>query len=130
MLDTKHDPERYAEWLAHIESADTKEAFCFMVGLAACARSVVCHPQFKGSRGPIRDFRFLDQTSAQAFSIITNKNSLLFYFRKPAVTSGRYKFEALRLASPRASINTRGEWKAPLATIDDVRRLWNYLSLD
>ncbi len=130
MLNAEYDSERYAEWLGHIESADTKEAYCFMVGKAACARSVICHPQQKGAHGPIRDFRFLDQSSAQAFSFITNRNSLLFYFRKPAVTSGRYTIESLRQASPKANINTRGEWTVPLETIEDVRRLWNYLSLE
>ena len=41
-------------------------------------------------RGRSRDFRFIDTNGEQPFSFITNKSSLLFYFRPPSVRSGAY----------------------------------------
>ncbi|MGH8858108.1 MAG: hypothetical protein ACREXG_08785, partial [Polaromonas sp.] len=63
----------YPEWLDFIELEETKAAFVYIVGLAACARSLSCHPQLKGENGPVRDFRFFDMEGKQYFSFITNR---------------------------------------------------------
>jgi hypothetical protein len=129
MLSLDHDPSTYADWLDEIENSETKEAFRYLVGAAACLRNFQCHAQLKGRKGPLRDFRFIEGSS-QPFSFITNqRKGLLFYFRPPAVRSGRYTFEVLRAELGSVSQNPSGEWTARINTVDDARRLWALLGL-
>lgn len=129
MLSLDHDPSRYPEWLDRIESSGTKEAFRYLIGAAACLRNLWCHAQLKGGEGPVHDFRFIEGDS-QPFSFITNRRmGLLFYFRLPAVRSGRYNFEALRNEFGSVEQNPRGEWTVRINTVDEARRLWVFLGL-
>lgn len=122
--------ELYPEWLDFIELEETKAAFVYIVGLAACARSLSCHPQLKGENGPVRDFRFFDMEGKQYFSFITNrKKPLLFYFRAPATRSGRYSFAALKAEFHDANEPRSEEWTVPLRSVSDVQRLWSMLEI-
>ena len=127
MLSAARNTELYPEWLQHIESEETKDAFRYLVGLAAGLTSLTCHPQFKGD---VRDFRFLNARDEQPFSFIPNKSWLLFYFRAPAVRSGMYSLGVLRAALESASENNSGEWSVRLRSIADVQRLWSILAVE
>jgi len=129
MLSSEHDASRYADWLEKIENAETKDAFLYLVGAAVCLRNFQCHTQLKGHDGPLHDFRFLDGDS-QPFSFITNQSKgLLFYFRPPAVRSGRYTLEALRNVLSSAAENPSGEWTVRITTVDEAKDLWAFLGL-
>lgn len=117
----------YAEWLAHIEAEETKDAFSYIVGLAAGLTGYECHPQLKGV---VRDFRFVNGQKEMTFALIPNKTWLLFYFRLPAVRAGRYSFSSLQAAFDSTSENPRGEWTVKLRSISDVQRLWRFLELN
>lgn len=120
--------ENYSDWLEWIESAEIRSAFVHLVGLAACSRTLTCHPQLKGKKGPIRDFRFHDEDGEQRFSFITNREKpLLFYFRHPATRSQEYSFEEIQRLFPGAKNPQAGEWTVPIATVADAERLWKYL---
>ena len=123
MLSAARNTELYPEWLQHIESEETKDAFRYLVGLAAGLTSLT----FKDD---VRDFRFLNARDEQPFSFIPNKSWLLFYFRAPAVRSGMYSLGVLRAALESASENNSGEWSVRLRSIADVQRLWSILAVE
>jgi len=128
MLTAAKNAELIPEWAAYIESDSTREAFLHLVGLAAGLRNFCCHAQRKGE---VRDFRFYRPTTdIQPLALIVNKQSLLFYFRLPAVESSSYSFDELKAQFESASENDRGEWKVRLHSDDDVRRLWRYLNIE
>ncbi len=84
----------------------------------------------KGAEGPLHDFRFIDGASEQPFLFITNQSKgLLFYFRAPAVRSGRYGFEELRNMFSFAAEKSREEWAVRINTVEEARRLWTFLGL-
>ena len=114
----------YTEWLDYIGDDDAKDAFRYMIGVAAALKSYICHPQVKGV---VRDFRFIDRRNEQPFAFIVNQSSLLFYFRLPAVRSGEFSFEVLQAVFPSAAINRKGEWKVRIERIDDVQRLFQLM---
>lgn len=126
MLTDYHNSGFYPDWLDYIESEETRDAFRYMVGLAACLRNYMCHP---GLHGVYRDFRFFDQHEEQPFAFGIAQNWLLFYFRAPAIRAGRYTFQDIEATFPTATQNNTGEWTVRLRNIDDVRRLWKTLQL-
>lgn len=128
MLTDAKNAELIPEWAAYIEAESTREAFLHLVGLAAGLRSFNCHAQRKGE---VRDFRFYQPDSnIQPLAFIVNQHSLLFYFRRPAVESGSYRFNELQRQFESATENNRGEWTVRLQNVDDVRRLWRYLNIE
>jgi hypothetical protein len=122
MLADAKNAEYLPEFLAQIVSADAKAAFRSLVGLAATDSEFICHGQMKGA---VRDFRFFNRSGEQWFSFIVNSSWLLFYFRLPAVRSGKYALASIRAAFDSASQNTRGEWTVRLQNAGEVQRLWN-----
>lgn len=70
-----------------IASPAAREAFAYLVGSTVLSPRWMCHAQMKGE---VHDFRFHDDAGSQPFSLIINRDSLLFYFRLPAVRSGQY----------------------------------------
>jgi hypothetical protein len=126
MLAEARGADLLAQWHANISDPSAKDAFSYIVGLAATHRSLTCFPKVKGV---VNDFRFFSKADQQIFSFIVNKGSLLFYFRKPAVRSGRYEFESVARMFASASITKAGEWTVPLQSIDDVKRLWSLLEV-
>jgi len=112
-------------WLSYIESEQARDAFIYLVGLGAASPEFECHAQQKGE---VRDFRFMTGRE-QPFAFIPNKHWLLFYFRSPAVRSGRYNLKELQQQFDSASENTRGEWTIKIRSISDVKRLWKFLGV-
>ena len=124
MLKGALNSELYSEWLASIEQAETREAFTYLVGLAACLGGYSCHPQKKGV---VRDFRFLNAQEEQPFAFIINQKWLLFYFRLPAVQGRHYSLDQVKAAFDSATVTNTGEWTVKLQSIQDVKRLWSLL---
>jgi hypothetical protein len=127
MLSDARNSSLYPDWLDYIQSKEAKDAFRFIVGLAAGLRNYTCHP---GLHGVYRDFRFCDEAGEQPFAFGIAQKWLLFYFRLPAIRSGRYKFEQLKSGFPSANQVNSGEWTVKLNDISDVHRLWTILSIE
>jgi hypothetical protein len=128
MLTGASDAALYSDWYDHIYDDETRDAYSYLVGLAASLRRYKCHP---GKHGDVKDFRFKDAANRRPFDFIVNKGSLLFYFRRPAIESGRYSIEQLKAAgfTPEEEDNSLGEWRVRLDSIADVKRLWPILDL-
>lgn len=105
----------------HIAAPEVREAFAYLVGSAALSRELSCHALMKGV---VRDFRLHDASGSQPFSLIVNRDSLLFYFRLPAVRSGRFSLRDLERSFEEVRENNSGEWTVRLADLESARRLW------
>lgn len=113
---------QHAEYIA---SPGTREAFAYPVGSAALSPNWIYHAQMKGD---IRDFRLHDSAGSQPFSLIVNRDSLLFYFRPPAVRSGRYFLVDLERSFEEVRENNSGEWTVRITSLESARRLWAYIN--
>ena len=113
------------EHLQYIADADVRDAFVYLLGLAASDQRFQCYGELKGA---IRDFRFLDVNGQQLFSFIVNRESLLFYFRSPAVRSGRFALTDLLVLFPTTNVNNTGEWTVRIQKITEAKALWSYLN--
>ena len=114
------------EWESYISSQSTKHALRYIIGFAAGLHKFQCYPKLKGK---VRAFRFFAEDEKQPFAFIVNKKSLLFYFRLPAVRSGRYVFESVKSGLPLVRMNESGEWTVKLRTIEDAQKLCELLDL-
>jgi len=108
-------------------SADAKDAFLYLIGLAASDERFRCYGELKGV---VRDFRYYDQSGKQPFAFIVNKDSLLFYLRAPAVRSGDYQLAKLKAQFSTVGENRSGEWTVRIGNLDDARRIWLFLGTD
>jgi hypothetical protein len=126
MLDGTKNCSLYGDWLDYIVDASVKQAFLYLLGLAATSTRYSCHIQRKGE---IRDFRFHDAGDEQPHSFITNQHWLLFYFRPPAVRSGRYSRDAIAADFDSFEETPAGEWHVKLRSIADVERLVQHVRL-
>jgi hypothetical protein len=125
VLDGARNPELYSQWLDYIVDPAVKDAFLFIVGIAAESTRYRCHVQWKGD---VRDFRFHEAASdEQPHSFITNQHWLLFYFRPPAVRSGSYSRRDLEADFDSFVETPAGEWTVKLRGIDDIRRLSRHI---
>lgn len=115
-----------AQHFQYIDHAEVKDAFVYLVGLAATDPRYQCYGEIKGV---MRDFRFYEESGQQPFAFIVNRESLLFYFRKPAVRSGLFEFTALQRRFATASENTSGEWTVRISNVTDVKLVWSYITL-
>lgn len=95
------------EHLEYIASAKAKDAFVYLVGAAASDPRLQCYGELKRV---VRDFRFYEASGQQPFSFIVNRESLLFYFRSPAVRSGSYELAELQARFAEVAENISGEW--------------------
>ena len=117
----------YREWCEYIRDEAVKDLYRLLVGWAASVNGYTCHPQRKGV---VRDVRFVDASGEQPYAFIVNRNSVLFYFRLPAVKSGRHSLNDLKRKFPSASKNARGEWRLPLRSVGEAQRLIVFAALD
>ena len=124
MLAKSMDSELFADWSESIKDDQVRSAFWYLIGIAACLRSHDCEIRWKGD---VRDFRFFDKRDEQPFSFITNQKWLKFYFRGPAVHSNRFEKRDVSKLFSSFDENTAGEWTIELRSIDDVRRLAEYI---
>ena len=123
-MQNEQNAELFAEWSESIVDPETRSAFWYLIGLAACLRQFECRIQWKGE---IRDFRFYDGGGEQPFSFITNKKWLLFYFRPPSQRKGKYSAAEIAQRFESFNENTAGEWTVKINTIQDVDALASYL---
>lgn len=128
MLAKAFNAHLYSDWLAYVSAIPTKEALCYLIGVAACRTDLICHPQFKGVNGPVREFQFLDQAKALRFAFIINRASLLFYFRRPAVSSGMYELRKLQAVFPTTSPDNYGQWRVRIVSLEDARKLAQFIA--
>ena len=126
MLADAKNASLYSEWLTHIKEPDVKDAFPYIVGASAALTAYRCYPQKKGE---VRDFRYITDNDEQPFAFILNHAWLLFYFRAPAIRSGRYSFTTVQGEFGSAKELEREEWTVQLRSIADVQRLWRLLSI-
>lgn len=110
--------------LEYIASQDVKDAYIFLVGAAATSYRFQCHGELKGV---IRDFRLYDESGQQPFAFIVNRESLLFYFRLPAIRSGVYVLDELLVKFDDVGENSAGEWTLRIPDLATARQLWAYL---
>ena len=125
MLSGAKNANVYVDWLAYIRRPETRDAFRYFIGLAAGLSSLTCYPQAKGA---VFAFRFYIGKD-QPFAFIVNRSSLLFYFRAPAVRSGKYSFDRLNDAFDSAAEPRSEEWTVRLQTVADVQRLWKLVDV-
>lgn len=114
----------YREWSDYIKEEDVRDAFWYIIGLAACSSRFSCHIAWKGA---VRGFHFREASGEEPFAFITNQRWLLFYFRPPAVRSVRYVKN--RLADDFASFMEPqiDIWTVKLHTVSDVKRLAQHI---
>ena len=124
MLVNIENAELYPEWHDFIQDEDTRKAFRYIIGLAACVRSTSCQIYWKGE---VRAVRLNDKSGARPYSFITNQRWLLFYFRNPAIRSGAHDRGALEKLFETFNETPKGEWTVKLRGIADVERLADYL---
>lgn len=115
--------ELLVQHAAHIAQPEVRAAFAYLVGCAALNQELFGQAHMKGH---IRDFRLKQASGAQPFSFIVNRESLLFYFRLPAVQSGRYRLVELQQYFDEVRENDSGEWTVRVADLDGAKRLWDY----
>lgn len=110
------------EFGGYIESSGALAAYHLLIGAAAALRDYRCVAKMKGA---VRDFRFYTRDEEQPFSFIINQGSLLFYFRLPAVRSGRYNLAQLESHFAEAKENNKGEWTVRIGDIREAALLLN-----
>lgn len=111
--------------LEYIASESVKDAFIHLVGLAASDGRFQCFGELKGV---VRDFRFYDAAGQQPFAFIVNRESLLFYFRAPAIRSGSYRLAELEAQFGDVTANNSGEWTVRIVDLAGAKRVWDYVS--
>ncbi len=83
-----------------------------------------CHPQKKGY---LPDFRYYDaDNDSWYFSFVPAQGWLLFYFRPPALSSGRYGWGSLVNAFPEAEKKS-GEWRIRVKDVGQAMILADYI---
>jgi len=124
VLADARNASHYRDWVEHITSDETKDALRFLIGLLAEDERYTCYPQRKGE---VRDFRCEDDQGDAPFAFVTNKGSLLFHFRQPALRANHWSRALLEDHFDSLHENARGELTVKLRSIADVRRLWRLI---
>ena len=125
MLANAKNSELVADWLLSITDLEVQDAFRYLVGATASSPTLTGHAQWKGT---IRDFRLHSSDGKQPFSFITNRESLLFYFRAPSKKMEHYSIETLRQGFEEVNVNARDEWTVKITSLKEARSLWSYLN--
>lgn len=113
------------DWADYTQKPQVREAFQYFVGIAATTRKFDCSCQWKGQ---VREFSF-ERNGQMPYAFITNQHWLLFYFRDPAVRSGRHS--PTQLARDFCDFNNNpnqgNEWTIKIRSICDVQRLQTHI---
>ena len=120
MLRANLEEKLLVAWSDKIILPSAKAALWQIVGFAACSPSWNCHPQWKGY---LPDFRLHEiGSNEQFFSFVPAQKWLLFYFRKPSISSGLYSWSILSDAFPDAE-KKAGEWRVRVRTLTEANLL-------
>ena len=106
-------------FIEYIEVPKVQQAFNLLVGVGVTSKHFQCEAR---SKGVVRDFRYYC-SGEQPFALIVNKQSLLFYLRKPAVRSSLFEFDRLASLFPSLKKNNSGEWTLSVADIDSAEQV-------
>jgi hypothetical protein len=115
----QEDEQRIQPHLEHITDRGTLDAYWYIVGFSESLLGFQPRPFRKGA---VLDYRFF-RNDEQWFAFIVNRNSLLFYFRLPAVRSGRYSKDELIRKLREVRENRRGEITTRISTVMEARRV-------
>lgn len=114
-----YDERLIKEYEGFIDSPAVQEAFRYLVEYAKSLQGLECFPK---RQGYMRGFRYL-KGSAWVYGFAVNKNSLVFYFRKPSFSSGLLPEAELRRAFPDNEVRPDGEIKVKLWNVSEARKL-------
>ena len=110
---------------ATIRPSEVQEAFDSLVANSEQLSGYQCEA---GLHGVIRTFRYHDVASGeQPFAFIVNKNSLLFYIRKPGLRRINGGIQRLSAALRNVSENASGEITIRVSSRADAERLAGYI---
>lgn len=123
MLKDAKNADLYVEFFEYIEDADARNTFCLLVGTASILQNLNCYPTYKTI---IRDFRFYDDSGKQPFAFIINRCWLLFYFRPPAIRSGKFNWADLAKGFDDVNENPSGEWTVRIRTPDQAVKITEF----
>jgi len=124
MLSEAKNAEVLPQHLEYVNTQDARDALMFLVGAAATDSRFQCHGTTKGV---VRDFRYYDASGKQPYAFIVNRESLLFYFRTPAVESGKHDFRELQALFTEVNQNNSGEWTVRIADLAGALKLSEFL---
>ena len=124
MIDTDKNTHLHDEFVDYIDDANVRDAYHVLLGAAENLIGFHCYPENKGD---VRDFRFYTEDEKQPFAFIINKNSLLFYLRPPAVSSGKYSFPRIQSVFTEVNENPSGEWRIRVNDRNDALKIVRFV---
>ena len=113
------------DWSEYVKDDSARAAFWYLIGVSAASRTHSCEVYWKGE---VRDVRLIAENGEQPYSFITNRKWLLFYFRRPAIESGRFQRKDLSGVFDSFAENASGEWTIRVENVVHAERLADYLS--
>lgn len=123
-IEAIHEP-LLSQFRGYIYSSGAREALDHVTKRARTLQEFRCEPRRKGV---IHDFRFYDAVSdEQPFALIVNRNSLLFYVRRPGLARLPGDRSALAALGLETSENKRGEITIRVASGEEATRLMDHL---
>ena len=126
MLKDTFDKTLLVEWRENIRTPDCRRAFNYLVGHGATSAIWRCHPQMKGH---LPDFRYYEASAGGSwyFSFVPAQKWLLFYFRPPSITSGKYSVDDLAKSVAVEVEEKSGEWRVRVHNERQAINLADYI---
>ena len=103
--------------LSHIRSREVRVAYLYLIRIAQGLVGYRCKPNMKGV---VRTFRYY-VGAEQPFAFIVNADSLLFYFRKPAMS--RFSLEDLSEIFDEVKVPRKDEITVRVQKLTDAQTL-------
>ncbi|WP_143006125.1 hypothetical protein [Limimonas halophila] len=127
MIDERADPKLVKMFSDYINQEDVRDAFFYLIGISASLEKYKCIPKAVKNDKNKKSFKIRNvKTEKDEFSFIVNRESILFYIRKPALDSGFYDFDKINNIFG-CTENNLGEWEVRILTTKDAKSLWQYL---
>lgn len=110
-------PPEFAEHIQRIRTPPVRDAYRLLIGAALCSRRYGCRAR---TDKRVWDVHFYDGRRAP-FSLIVNRDTLLFYVRKPAQNKDAFKRPALKSALLAFEENPNGEFTVRIGGVEDAQ---------
>ncbi len=107
-----------------ITSSETRSAFMYMIVNSGRLKDINTTSSSEGNKKHI-DFR---KGNTIYFAFITNSEWLLFYFRKPLFNNESVTRNDIYLNFPLAELNPTDEITLKIHSLDDVKRVFEFIS--